>query len=362
MMLHSKVEVVAIGGSVGKTTTKDLTSSVLETNFKVVKSRANFDPIFNLPQTALTIRDHQKFVAEMGIDAPGQMDKYLTLVKPVVAVMTELSLEHSDSEHLQSYEIAVEEEWKLIEALPQHGLAILNGDNSDIAHKAQELKVQKLLYGFESSNQVQITDSKQEIKSGKPQLTINLSGHIEGEFSAPLIGRHNALCMTAAICIGRHFGLTDEQIQAGLNRVKPPEHRLELKPTPWGVVIDDTYNSSPKAAIAAIDVLAELGGEQSLLVLSDMLELGQFAAQAHQEVGQYAATRGIKNILVYGDFTDEIQRGYANGGGDGEVLVAQDREELIEMIRDQRPTVALLKASRGKQLNEVVDALVAGKH
>src|SRR5690606_38880610 len=137
--LHSKVEVIAIAGSVGKTTTKDLIASVLESGFSVVKSRANFDPIFNLPQTTLTIRDHQKFVAELGIDAPGQMAKYLTLVKPLVAVMTELSLEHSDADHLQSYEVAVAEEWRLIESLPADGLAVLNGDNSDIGARATSL-------------------------------------------------------------------------------------------------------------------------------------------------------------------------------------------------------------------------------
>ena len=277
MLLHRQVDVIAIGGSVGKTTTKDMTASILEQQYATVKSRANFDPIFNLPQTALTIRGHEKFVAEMGIDEPGQMDKYLTLIKPKMAVMTELSLEHTDADHLQSLEVAVAEEWKLLMALPVAGLAIVNGDNQMIRQRLSDLKCQVLTYGFETTNDLQIKSAKQSMKQGKAWLSVSLSGQLEGNFAAPLLGRHNALCMAAAIGVGWKSGLTADQIQAGLQEFAAPPHRLEIKPTTWGIVIDDAYNSSPKAAMAAIDTLVEGGTKQSALVLGDMLELGEYA-------------------------------------------------------------------------------------
>ena len=359
MLLHRRVDIIAIGGSVGKTTTKDMTASILEQQYTTVKSRANFDPIFNLPQTALTIRGHQKFVAEMGIDEPGQMDKYLTLIKPKMAVMTELSLEHTDADHLQSLDIAIAEEWKLLTALPATGLAIVNGDNQIIRQRLSDLKCQVLTYGFETTNDIQIKDAKQTMKQGKAWLSISLDGQLEGDFAAPLLGRHNALCMAAAICVGWKSDIALDQIRAGLQDFTAPPHRLEIKPTTWGIVIDDAYNSSPKAAMAAIDTLVEVGTKQSALVLGDMLELGDYAKQAHAEVGQYAAVRGLENILAYGTYAHDIKSGYENGGGNGQVEIAEDRQYILNWIKDRRPNIVLFKASRGVKLDMVVEELVS---
>ncbi len=357
MLLHRRVEVIAIGGSVGKTTTKDMAAAILSQQFATVKSKANFDPIFNLPQTVLTIRKHQKFVAEMGIDAPSQMQKYLTLVKPTIAVMTELSLEHTDAEHLQSLDIAIEEEWKLLTALPANGWAIVNGDNQLIRQRLATLSCSVLTYGFEITNDIQIKQVKQTMKQGKAWLSVKLAGKISGEFSAPILGRHNALCMAAAIAVGQQCGVGINKIQAGLQEFTPPPHRLEIKPTTWGIVIDDTYNSSPKAAMAAIDTLAEVGTRQSVLVLGDMLELGEYAKQAHIEVGQYAAVRGLENILVIGDYAIDVKSGYEQGNGPGQATVVNNRSQIVTEINERRPNIILLKASRGVQLTTVVDQL-----
>jgi UDP-N-acetylmuramoyl-tripeptide--D-alanyl-D-alanine ligase len=361
MLLHGNVEVIAVGGSVGKTTTKDMTASVLSQQFATVKSKANFDPIFNLPQTVLTIRHHQKFVAEMGIDGPGQMAKYLTLVKPEMAIMTELSLEHTDKDHLQSLEMAVEEEWKLLAALPADGWAIVNGDNELIRQRLPSLNCNALTYGFEAHNNVRIASVEQSMKQGKAWLTITLSGEISGEFSTPILGRHNALSMAAAVCVGWKNDIAQDKIQAGLQEFSAPPHRLEIKPSEWGILIDDTYNSSPKAAIAAIDTLAEVGTKQSALVLGDMLELGDYAQQAHAEVGQYAAARGLENFVAIGQYAEDIKSGYRNGGGSGEVQVVSNRAQIIDWINDRRPNIVLFKASRGVKLNEVVAELVVDK-
>lgn len=357
MHLHRQVEVIAIGGSVGKTTTKDMIAAILSKEFATVKSRANFDPIFNLPQTALTIRSHKKFVAEMGIDAPGQMRKYLTLVHPRIAIMTELSIEHTDIDHLQSLDIAIEEEWQLLTALPTDGLAIVNGDNEHIRERIPSLSCRTISYGFNPTNDVQIVKSDQAMKNGKAWLSMTLAGKVEGEFSAPILGRHNALCMAAAVCVGYECQVSNAKILEGLQEFIAPPHRLEIKPTAWGIVIDDTYNSSPKAAIAAIDTLVEVGTKQSVLVLGDMLELGDYAKQAHAEVGEYAANQGLENIIVYGEFANDVKSGYERVGPQDKIVIINDRSQIVTWINEHRPNIVLFKASRGVKLDTVVEEL-----
>lgn len=354
--MHPNVEVIAIAGSVGKTTTKDITASILEESFAVVKSKANFDPIFNLPQTALKIRHHRKFVAEMGIDAPGQMEKYLTLVHPKIGVMTELSLEHSDGDHLQSLEMAIREEWKLIEALPEDGLAILNGDNETIQRLAKQLKTPTLLYGFNEGNDVRIVSATHHLNKLAAQLTIELSGRVSGTFRAPLLGAHNALAMTAGILVGVESGMTVGEIQRGLTKVAPPPHRLTPTQAEWGLILDDTYNSSPKAVNAAIDTLLEID-PNGVVVLGDMLELGSFAEQAHYDIGEYAARSGVATLVVFGEWSASIAKGYRDNQPKGQLIEVASRHEVKHWLEQHKPQTVLLKASRGMKLNEVVESL-----
>lgn len=359
LRLHPGVQTVAIAGSVGKTTTKDLVASVLAMSQPTVKSRANFDPIFNLPQTALRIRRHGYFVAEMGIDAPGQMDNYLTLVAPDIAIITELSHEHTDTDHLQSLEVAIAEEWKLIDHLPNDKLAILNGDNSIIRQKAKQAACRTIFYGFEAENDVRITSAEQRIDEVlTPKLSIELEGRVSGRFEAPLLGKHNAMSMSAAIITGHVYGLSQKLIQKGLANAELPPHRLEVKKSEWGVVIDDTYNSSPKAASAAIDTLAEIDASGAI-VLGDMLELGDYTQQAHFELGELAASRGLGQVIVTGDWADDIARGYVSGGGHPDAVQAIfNHQAIADALASLMPKTVLLKASRGVGLTHVVEAIV----
>src|SRR5690349_4337317 len=125
LRVHPDVDIVGIAGSVGKTSTKEMIAAVLSQNFKTVSTLANYDPIFNLPITALRTSNGSKFIAELSIDAVGQMSKYMSLIDPRIGVVTRLSLEHTDPAHFGSYEVAVDEEAKLLDALPKHGWAIL---------------------------------------------------------------------------------------------------------------------------------------------------------------------------------------------------------------------------------------------
>jgi len=364
MSLHPGVEVIGITGSVGKTTTKELVAAVLAEQFPIVRSYANIDPIFNLPlRVLLDIRDSEKFVAELGIDGAGQMDKYLTLVSPRIGIITQFSLAHSDEGHFGSLERLVEEKSKLAKALPPYGWALLNGDDPRVAQLAEETRATPLLCGFDPGNDWHITNFSQRVADGKARTKFQLEyGPWVWDFETNLLGRHHARAATFAVAVGHLLGLDQEQIQSGLLKVAPVSGRLEPKQGRPGLVIDDTYNASPEAAKAAIDVLAELDPANGTLVLGEMLELGHYATEAHREVGAYAAQQGVRKLAALGEHaTDTISGFLQNSGAEEHSLVAENHAEVAQWLAGQQSTTILVKGSRGSQMEKVVAQIIATK-
>ncbi len=362
--LHPGVEVIGITGSVGKTTTKELIAAVLAEQFPVVRSYANIDPIFNLPlRVLLDIRDSEKFVAEMGADGAGQMDKYLTLVNPRIGVITQFSLAHSDEEHFGSLEGLIKEKSKLARALPPYGWALLNGDDPRVANLAEETKATTLLCGFGPGNDWRITNFSQRVADGKAGTEFQLEyGPWTWDFETRLLGRHHARAATFAVAVGHLLGLDQEQIQNSLLKVAPVSGRLEPKQGRWGLVVDDTYNASPAATRAAIDVLVELDPANGTLVLGEMLELGRHATAAHREVGTYAAQQGVQKLVALGEHATDTVGGFLqNSGAEERSLVAENHAEIAPWLAGQQSTTILVKGSRGSRMEKVVAQVIATK-
>lgn len=350
---HQNVKVIGIAGSVGKTTTKDMLTTLLAEKYAIVFSRENLDPEFNLPLTALKIRNQQLFVAELGIDDFGQMDRYLDLVRPKIGVLTRLTLEHS--EFFYSLEKSASEESKLIKFLPSDGFLIANGDDPLIRKTLNEAKAEVITYGFQKENQILISHFVQKINNEeKVSASFDLQGpwgKKKVQFS--LLTPHNAFCLTAAITIAWLMGLTWPEIEAGIAKIKPTEKRLNVKRWARGILIDDTYNASPAAVKAAIDLLVELDIEKGTLVLGDMLELGNLSQREHYEVGKYARQHGVKNLLGYGKFAPNLVKGF---GGKG--LIFQQKDEMVNWVLEKAQGTVLVKGSRGMKMEEVVEKLI----
>lgn len=362
LKLHPEVEVIGITGSVGKTSCKEIISSVLAQNFKVLKTKANFDPIFILLLTILKIKKDEKVVAEMGVDGFGQMDKYLTLVRPRLAVLTCLSLVHADADHFGSLKGVIREKIKLLNSLPSYGWAIVNGDDKNVRTLAKKLKTNVLLYGFDSKNDLKVTKFKQTI--GKKNIISAFEvdyGFGKYPFNINLPGRGNVMSALSAIGVGMLMGLSFSEIQAGLSTLKPVWGRLQVKNGRQGeLVINDTYNASPEAVRNAIDVLASLSSRQ-VLVLGEMLELGRFSAFAHQSIGEYAGYKMIKKLIVLGENASNTIKGYLQTGGKKEnVLEAKNHQEIagyIKKLPEKDKKIILVKGSRGMKMEKVVDLL-----
>ena len=203
LSFHPEVEVIGIAGSVGKTTTKDAIATVLNQEFKVVATEKNFDPIFNLPLSVLKIRGTEKFVAELGIDGVGQMEKYMTLVRPQIGVLTRLSIEHTDSDHFGNLETAIKEECKLIQYIQKNGWLVGNGDDIEISKQILKYKGNKYSYGFGAKNDVRIFNFSQKItKEGSVETEFEIL--MDGEtalFRTHLLGKHNALVAAGTLVV-----------------------------------------------------------------------------------------------------------------------------------------------------------------
>lgn len=355
LRLWPDIDIIGVAGSVGKTTTKEMISSVLSTQYKTAKTDANWDPIFNIPISSFKAWGSSKFVVELGVDGVGQMDKYLSLVDPRIGVLTRLSLEHTDENHLKSLEIAIAEEIKVIQSLPSYGWAVVNGDDPEILKHSNKTKAQWLTYGFGENNDVRITNFSQSISSRGAEVEFTIKyDHGELRVSTNLLGRINALNSAAAVCVGIITGMSHEDIQKGLGAMKPIKGRLAVSKTPFGFVIDDTYNASPAAAKAAIDVLADVVKGKSIFALGDMLELGKYSKEAHREVGEYAKDSGIDVLIAYGDFSNDVVEGF---DGSNNSYVATNHEEVVSKIKSEENSTILVKGSRGMRMERVVEAL-----
>lgn len=359
LLWHPEVETIGITGSVGKTTVKEIIATILAEQFSVVKTKANFDPIFNIPLTILKIKGSEKLVAEMGIDKVGQMDKYLTLIKPRIGVVTRFSEVHLDDEHFGSLETMMAEKSKLVKALPNYGWAVLNGDDPNVRRLSKNTAATSLLIGFGSDNDFIISDFTQKIAGNSAVSSFNLKFAFGKEhFESGLLGKHNAFEAAIGVVVGMIMGLEFNQIKNGLLKIRPVEHRLEVKKGKTGLVIDDTYNASPEAVKAGIDVLTALTKEGAL-ILGNMLELGSSSGKIHYEVGRYAALKKVARIVVIGDNAQDVVDGYLAGSSKKEnIFIAQTQGEIISWVEKQKPKTILVKGSRGMKMEKIVESLV----
>lgn len=351
--MHPSIVVIGITGSVGKTTTKEILASVLGAKYTVLKSEKNFDPIFNIPQTLLKIRGEEKLVLEMGVDGFGQMKKYLSLVKPQIGVVTRFSLAHSDEEHFGSLDGLISEKSELIKALPKNGWAVLNGDDENVVKLKKLTKARVIFYGFSKTNDFIVRNYLLRKNNSGVRASFDLEWKQKRlRIQTKLLGRQNAMCIAAAVTVALIESVSVKEIEGSIKKIEPVEQRLCIKKSIWGgLVIDDTYNASPEAVRAAIDLLVDID-ESNVLVLGQMKELGKLSRESHFEVGKYAKKMGVKNVIVMGEDAGEVIRGYEGG------RVCRNINDIVSELNKLKPRVVLIKGSRGMAMERVVKEIV----
>lgn len=356
------IPIVAITGSAGKTSTKDLIAAVLAEKLKVLKTEGNFNNEIGLPLTIFRLEDmHEVMVVEMGMRGQGQIAELVSIAEPTIGVITNIGEAHI--ELLGSKENISKAKGELIEGLPANGTAILNGDDPylrDIGSKAAARGLKVLFYGHTGNNNLRVIDQESQGLEGT-RLTVAL-GQQEFSYTLPILGEYNVLNSLAAILVALELDLELTQIVEGLKKVKLSSMRLEVKNSIAGYqIIDDTYNANPTAMLGALKTLSQLPATgRRVAVLGSMFELGEEAISGHKRVGEAAAELSIDMLFTIGDLAQDIANGFIEAGGNKRSCYAfVNKQEAIGELKKvlQKNDIILIKGSRGMGLEDVVKAI-----
>lgn len=302
----TKITVIGITGSAGKTTTKEMLASILKLDGKTVYSIANIDPVYNIPTTILKCGFNTKYlILEMGVEYPGEMDFYLWLAKPDIGVITNIFPTHT--EFLKDIEGVLEEKSKLVKSLSQDGFAVLN--KNDFRLKSLENKTKAKIIWFNGEN------------------------------------------FDAAGKVAEIFGISPQNIKKGLENYDKPKHRYEIiKHKSGAIIFDDSYNSNPEALLTTLKKFNELAGNNlKIAVLGDMLELGELDIPEHTRVGKEIKKYNFEKVFGVGKSVKYITPNIY----DDALAVLPDLKPVLK-----KNTYVLIKGSRSIGLDRLVEKLL----
>ena len=357
--------VVGITGSCGKTTTKNVLRDLVGRVRAVVASPSSFNNDIGVPHTLfLADRDTQLLAIEMGTNHPGEIAALCRVARPTAGIVTNIGASHLEG--LGSIEGVAREKGDLVAALPREGFCVLNADcrftpslRARTSARVLTFSVEGSLAGGEESRG-DLDASNLFFHSGG--TTFRLGGLIEAEVTSPLLGTHNVQNLLAGLCACIGLGLPTDEVMAGVSSLSGGRQRMERIELPGLTVFDDSYNANPESLRAAVRVLSGLHGfERRVLVIGDMLELGELAAELHHEIGREAAAAGIDRLVLVGELARAAAAGALEGGLPREhVFHVETTSDASKLVRElvEVGDVVLVKGSRLMQLEQVVRALV----
>jgi len=352
------IPVIAVTGSNGKTTTKELVAAVLSTRWNTLKPAGSFNNQWGLPLTLLGLGpEHGALVVELGTNQPGEIAALAALAAPTVGVVTVVAAVHT--EFLESIEGVRDEKAGLVRALRADGLAVLNADDARVASMARDTRARVVTFGTTAGADVRAADDVVEGADGLV-FTVEHAGRRE-KLKLALSGRHNVVNALAAAGAGVALGMRLDEIAAGLAVARPAKGRCVWQTVGEVRILDDTYNANPDSVRAALDtVKAHRAGARVVAVLGDMLELGARADAAHREIGRYAASSGVDVLVGLGRHARALLEA-ARAEGINETQLTETFEDTVAFLLKKLVPgdLVLVKGSRGMRMERIVDALVA---
>ncbi|MBM7583308.1 UDP-N-acetylmuramoyl-tripeptide--D-alanyl-D-alanine ligase [Caldicoprobacter guelmensis] len=354
------IPVIAVTGSTGKTTTKDMIHCVLSTRYDVLKTEGNLNNEIGLPLTLFRLeRHHEIAVVEMGMSGFGEIHRMVEAALPCIGVITNIGVSHI--EKLGSRENILRAKLEIFDYFPGNGVAVLNGDDDMLWGVREKLKFGVKFFGMREG-----LDFRAEgITTGHYGVSFKLvAGGEAYPFKLPLPGRHNVYNSLAAIAVGRLFGISVGEMGKAFKAFKPGNMRLNIFETQEGtIVIDDAYNASPDSMKAALSVLKDMPGVRRIAVLGDMLELGDYAEEGHRQVGSAVVQNRVDLLITRGENSRFIgMEAQASGMPPSSIYHCQCNKDIINLLSTivQRGDTILVKGSRGMKMEEVVSYLLKG--
>jgi UDP-N-acetylmuramoyl-tripeptide--D-alanyl-D-alanine ligase len=352
--------VIAITGSNGKSTTKEMAATILSLKAKTMKSPGNFNNLIGLPLSILGLEPHHELaVLEMGMNVVGEIARLTRIAGPEIGVITNVASAHLEA--LSDLEGVAEAKGELLREMSTQSTAILNGDNELTRGLASSFEGRTVTFGLGAANRVRAEDIRR-VGDSSQSFAIRIDGErIPATIHLP--GVHNVLNALAGAAIAGCVSLPSELIARGLGDFRPLKGRFQILELKGGIrVIDDTYNANPSSLGAAIQTIEEVRekGQGLVVGLGEMLELGVDAPRYHFDAGKRIAVMGTRFLAVLGEHGHQVIEGACKEGMvPAQTFHASDHEEMIEAIRAnvREGDVVFLKGSRRVALDRVVDGL-----
>jgi UDP-N-acetylmuramoyl-tripeptide--D-alanyl-D-alanine ligase len=345
---------LAVTGSVGKTTTKEILAHILTTRFRVMKSSGNLNNHIGLPLQLLKLEaEHDLAVVEMGMNHAGEIRTLGTLAHHDLAVVTTVAPVHL--EFFGSLAEIARAKYEIIETLHPGGVAILNADDEYVSQFGRGFKGKVITFGIHRAADV----SAQKVKlNGAEGSTFELvAGSVREPVTFPLVGEHNIYNALAAAAAAMERGVTPSQAAMALSSIVPPDKRGQILNLGGATIINDCYNSNPRALAAMIDTLASMKAARRILVVGEMLELGPTAEALHRESGRHAAEQKIDLVIGVRGLARAVAEAACGAGTQAQFVETPEQagEWLARNLRSG--DAVLLKASRGVKLERALEML-----
>ena len=353
------IPVIAVTGSTGKTTTKEMIYSVLSQRYNVLRNEGNFNNHIGLPLTLLKLDyNHEIIVLEMGMSHRGEIDLLAKLTRPKVGIITNIGLSHI--ENLGSQEEIYKAKMEISNYMNRDSILILNGDDDFLRRIIDEKTVyNKFFVGLKENNDIYPTEIVMnekyypsfniKIKNKKYNVKLNVSG------------AHNINNALLAIIVGLNYNIPVESIIKGIENYKGSNMRLNIISIKDNIsIINDCYNASPDSMKSAIEVLTKIKSNSKIAVLGDMLEMGEFADNSHYEIGKICFEKKVDIIVAIGEKARFIAKGALDKGFKKDnIYTIKDNNEASQILDNVlRPNdVVLIKGSRGMKMEEIVQSL-----
>jgi len=355
--MHPDIKVIAVTGSSGKTTTKEMIHCILSQRYNVFKNLGNYNNLIGLPISLLRLNSKYSIaVFEMGMNAFKEIERLTQIADPEIGIITNIGNVHLEG--VGDIRGVAKAKAELAKEISDRGILFVNGDNRILLEEVMRFGKKVITFGIGEENEIELKDV-----SINPDLTTSFSliwGKRRIRLKTNLLGIHNAMNALISASVALYLGMKEDEIRAGLLKYSGMKGRFQIiRLKNRNILIDDTYNSNPLSLKMAIQTLKEIRGNKRLIIgLGDMLELGRYSADAHREAGKIVSDLKPDLFIAIGKFSDEMINSAKREGMKKENLsIASDLKDMSfqieDKIKDMEDTILFLKGSRRMELDKV---------
>lgn len=350
------IPIIAVTGSVGKTSTKDIIANVISQEYNVLKTEGNYNNHIGLPITLLKLDNHTAVVVEMGMNHLGEISVLSKIAKPTIAVITNIGTAHIG--YLGSRENILKAKLEILEGLKENGTFIINNDN-DLLNEWNKKNQNKnvITYGINNKSDYTGYNICKNIENSHFNIDINNNTY---NIKVPVAGEHfiyNSLC---AIAVGKQLGISEEKIEKGILEFKLSAKRMDLKKIKNNItVLEDCYNASYDSMKSSLEVISKYETARKIAVLGNMMELGEFTEELHSKVGEDVCKNKIDILITVGEFAENIAK-KAQKLGMKDVYICKNNKEATEILEKimQENDIILMKASNSMKFSEILENII----